>query len=273
MPAFASATTIVIERADPILEITLARPPANAVTAQLAHELHAALVLLRDDPALHVGIISGGTGRIFCAGWDLKEAAQATDPTHANQGIMDIPGGFAGITEFWNLGKPLIAAVNGFAIGGGFEIALACDIIIAAEQVAFALPEMQRGFIPDAGAVQRLPRRVPYNVAMEMMLTGRRMSAQEAAQWGLVHAVVSSEDLLARAREVALAITGGAPLAVQALLEVMPTLDRLPLPEAFAKLRHPAGTLPAYQRMLVSEDFLEGPRAFAEKRPPVWQGR
>ena len=269
----ATPTTIVIERAPPILEITLARPPANAVTAQLARELHAALVLLRDDPALRVGIISGGTGRIFCAGWDLKDAALATDPTEANQAIMDLPGGFAGITEFWNLGKPLIAAVNGFAIGGGFEIALACDIILAAEQAAFALPEMQRGFVPDAGAVQRLPRRVPYNVAMEMMLTGRRMSAQEAAQWGLVHAVMPSADLPARAREMALTIADGAPLAVQALLEVMPAVDRLPLPEAFANLRHPAGSLPAYERMLVSEDFLEGPRAFAEKRLPVWRGR
>jgi crotonobetainyl-CoA hydratase len=269
----AAPTTIVIERAPPILEITLARPPANAVTAQLARELHAALVLLRDDPALRVGIISGGTGRIFCAGWDLKDAALATDPTEANQAIMDLPGGFAGITEFWNLGKPLIAAVNGFAIGGGFEIALACDIILAAEQAAFALPEMQRGFVPDAGAVQRLPRRVPYNVAMEMMLTGRRMSAQEAAQWGLVHAVMPSADLPARAREMALTIADGAPLAVQALLEVMPAVDRLPLPEAFANLRHPAGSLPAYERMLVSEDFLEGPRAFAEKRLPVWRGR
>lgn len=265
--------TVRIERIEPILEITLDRPPANAVTAQLGKDLHAALTLLRDDAALRVGILTGGPGRIFCAGWDLKDAAKELDPVAANSAIMGTPGGFAGVTEMWDLGKPLIAAVNGAAIGGGFEIALAADIIVAAEQAFFALPEMERGFVPDGGAVQRLPRRIPYNVAMEMMLTGRRMSAGEAARFGLVHAVVSSAELMFRARELAQKIAGGAPLAVRALLEVVPALDRLPLRAAFEKTKPGTSELPNYERMLTSQDFLEGPRAFAEKRRPNWLGR
>lgn len=265
--------TVRVERRGPIIEMTLTRPPANAVTAQVSRELHAAFCTLRDDAELRVGILSGGDGRIFCAGWDLKEVAQQTDPMAANDSILDMPGGFAGVTEFWDLGKPVIAAVNGSAVGGGLEIALACDIILAVDQAFFALPEMARGFIPDAGAVQRLPRRIPYNVAMEMMLTGRRMSAAEAAHWGLVHAVLQPQNLIPRAREMALCIADGAPLAVRALLEIVPAVDRMALADAFARLRQRDGAFPAYEAMLASEDFLEGPRAFAEKRRPVWRGK
>lgn len=262
-----------LERRDATLEITLDRPPANAINPEVGEELHAAYCLLRDDPQLRVGIITGAGDRIFCAGWDLKEVAQATDPGAVNDEVMLKPGGFAGVTEFWNLHKPVIAAVNGAAIGGGFEIALAADLIVAADHAHFALPEMMRGLVPDAGAVQRLPRRIPYNIAVELLLTGRRMDAAEAAKWGLLSAMVPMADLMSRAREMARAIAEGAPLAVGALLEILPVIDKLPLREAFDRMKRGRSGLPIYESMMLSEDFLEGPRAFAEKRKPAWKGR
>ena len=262
-----------VERHGSTLEITLSRPPANTITPDVGTELHAAYCRLRDDPELRVGILRGAGERIFCAGWDLKEVAQGDDPASVNDAVMEKPGGFAGITEFWDLYKPVIAAVNGAAVGGGFEIALAADIIIAVDHAHFALPEMARGFVPDAGAVQRLPRRLPYNVAVEMLLTGRRMSAEEAHRWGLVHAIVPPERLMTTARNLAGQIAEGAPLAIAALLEVLPVIDTLPVKESFNRMKRGRSRLPIYEAMLVSEDFLEGPRAFAEKRKPVWQGR
>jgi len=261
------------ERRGPVLEVTLHRPPANAITPAVGAELNAVFCAFRDDPALRVAILTGSGHRIFSAGWDLKEVAQATDPSSVNDEVMEAPGGFAGMTELWDLNKPIVAAINGFAIGGGFEIALACDLLVAVEAAEFALPEMQRGFVPDAGAIQRLPRRIPYNVAIELMLTGRRMSAREAAQWGLVNAVVEPAELLPYARRLAESIAEGAPLAVEALLEVVAAIDRLPEKEAFARTKRGRTGLPTYERMLLSDDFLEGPRAFAENRKPVWKGR
>ena len=262
-----------VERRGATLEVTIDRPPANAITPEVSDDLHEAYCLLRDDPALRVGIVTGAGTRIFCAGWDLKEVARATDPAVVNDAVMTKPGGFAGVTEFWDLRKPVIAAVNGAAVGGGFAIALAADLIIAAEHAHFALPEMIRGFVPDAGALQRLPRRIPYNIAVELLLTGRRMGADEAARWGLVSKVVPGEKLMSTANELAEKIAEGAPLAVTALLEVLPAIDRLPLVESFDKMKRGRSGLPAYERMMVSEDFLEGPRAYAEKRKPVWKGR
>jgi len=262
-----------VDRRGSTLQVTIDRPPANAITPEVGEELHEAYSMLRDDAGLRVGIVTGAGGRIFCAGWDLKEVALATDPAVINDAVMNKPGGFAGVTEFWDLQKPVIAAVNGAAVGGGFEIALAADLIIAAEHAHFSLPEMARGLVPDAGALQRLPRRIPYNVAMELLLTGRRMSATEAAHWGLVNAVVPAAQLLDEAYRLAASIAEGAPLAVRALLETLPAIDRLPLVESFAKMKRGHSGLPAYERMMISEDFLEGPRAFAQKRKPMWKGR
>lgn len=261
------------ERAGHVLEITLSRPPANAINAEVGRQLHKAFRQLQDDPELRVGILTGGSGRIFSAGWDLKEVAKETDAGEANDAVMNEPGGFGGITEFWERTKPVVGALNGVAVGGGFEIALALDVLVAVDDAEFWLPEMQRGFVPDAGAIQRLPRKIPYNIAMEMMLTGRRMSAKEAVHWGLLHAVVPRADLMPRVRDLAQTIAEGAPLALQALLEVCPAIDRLPLTEAFSRTKRGASGLPIYERMITSEDFLEGPRAFAEKRKPVWKGR
>jgi crotonobetainyl-CoA hydratase len=267
------ATLVKVERNGPVLEITLDRPPVNAIDISVGNELHAALCELRDDPDLRAGIITGSGQRIFSAGWDLKALVTAGDALAANDAAVNMPGGFAGITEFWDMNKPVIAAVNGLAIGGGFEIALAADVILAADHAEFALPEMQRGFLADAGAVQRLPRRVPYNVAVELMLTGRRMGAAEAVHWGLAHRAVPAAHLMPVAREIAHTIADGAPLAARALLDVLPVIDRLGEREAFARLKPGKSGVDSYERMLVSEDFEEGPRAFVEKRKPVWKGR
>jgi crotonobetainyl-CoA hydratase len=267
------AEIVRTERRGPVLEVILDRPPVNAINAELSRAINRAFVTLRDDPGLRVGILTSAGDRVFSAGWDLKEVALATSGVDVNDAAMAQPGGFGGITEFWDLCKPVIAAVNGIAVGGGFELVLACDIVVMAENAWFQLPEMLRGLVPDAGAIQRLPRLLPYNVAMEMMLTGRRMAAQEAARWGLVHVALPQAAVMGKARELALSIAEGAPLAVEALLEVVPAIAALPEQAAFARTKRGQSGLERYERMMHSEDFLEGPRAFAEKRKPVWKGR
>ena len=231
------------------------------------HELAVAFMTLRDDPELRVGILTGAGERFFSAGWDLKAAAEG-EPADADHG----PGGFAGLTELFDLDKPVVAAVNGLAVGGGFELALACDLIVAAEdRVELFLPEVTIGLIPDAGGVFRLPRRLPRAIANELLLTGRRMTATEAARWGLVNETVPAADLLPRARALAERIAAAAPLAVAAVKEVLRATEHLGIEEAYATLR--SGRLTAYERMLASHDIEEGPRAFAEGRAPRWQGR
>ncbi len=263
---------VLVKETGHILEITINRPPANAINAAVSDAIYKALSRLQDDDHLRVGIITGAGDRIFSAGWDLKEIASMESNEEAVASALDCPGGFAGITEFWGLKKPVIAAVNGMAVGGGFEICLASDIIVAAEHAEFFLPEMQRGFLPDVGAIQILPRKVPYNVAMELLYTGRRMSAAEAKGWGLVSRVCSRADLNQTARDMATAIAAGAPLALQALKEVVPAIHSLPIQQAFAETKPGNRRLPIYQKMLMSEDFMEGARAFAEKRAPLWKG-
>ncbi len=248
-----------------IWTITLDRPKANAIDVPTSRALYAALRRLQDDPALRVGIVTG-TGRFFSAGWDLNAAAhgEAIDADHG-------PGGFAGLTEFFDLDKPVIAAVNGLAMGGGFELALAADCIVAADTAEFALPEVKLGLIADSGGVLRLPRRLPRAIATEMLLTGRRMGADEAARWGLVNQVVPAETLLTAARALAQQMAQCAPLSLAAVKQVLRATESQTVPEAFGTLR--TGELPAYRAMLVSEDAQEGPRAFSEKRAPVWTGR
>jgi crotonobetainyl-CoA hydratase len=251
---------------DGVLVVVIDRPKANAIDVATSRALHDAFDRLRRDPSLRVGIVTGAGDRFFSAGWDLKAAAagEAVDADHG-------PGGFAGLTECFTLDKPVIAAVNGLALGGGFELALAADLVVAADHAEFALPEVTLGLVADSGGVLRLPRRLPRAIAAELLLTGRRMDAAEALGWGLVNRVVPASGLLATAIGLAHRIARAAPLAVAAVKELTRATEALSVPDAFALQR--TGDLPRYRAMLDSADAREGPVAFAEKRPPRWTGR
>jgi crotonobetainyl-CoA hydratase len=254
------------EASDGILTITLDRPKANAVNASTSLALYDAFTRLERDPELRVGIVTGAGGRFFCAGWDLKAAA-AGEEVDADHG----PGGFAGLTELHHRSKPVIAAVNGLALGGGFELVLAADLVVAVEHAEFGLPETGLGIIPDAGGVLRLPRRLPKALAMELLLTGRRLTAREALDRGLVNQVHPGDQLLSAAHALATRIVRSAPLAVAAVLEVIAATEAGSVEDGYRLMR--SGQLTAYRMMLRSEDAAEGPQAFAERRPPEWKGR
>ncbi len=256
---------VLVETAGDVLLVTLDRPKANAVDVATSHELHAAFERLERDPALRVGLLTGAGDRFFSAGWDLKAAAagEAVDADHG-------PGGFAGLTELFSRRKPVVAAVNGLALGGGFELALAADLLVASENAAFALPEVSLGLVADSGGLLRLPRRLPTAVAKELLLTGRRMSAAEALHWGLVNQVVPPGQLPEAALSLARRVARNAPLALAAVLEVVAATEGMGVEEGFGRMR--ADGMPAYRAVLGSEDAVEGPRAFAEGRPPVWRG-
>jgi crotonobetainyl-CoA hydratase len=260
------ADPVRTEVVDGVLVVTLDRPTANAVDVATSLALYDAFARLEDDPDLRVGIVTGAGERFFSAGWDLKAAAagEAVDADHG-------PGGFAGLTELFVRSKPVIAAVNGLALGGGLELALAADLMVVADHAELALPEVRVGVVADSGGLLRLPRRLPGAVARELLLTGRRMTAEEAARWGLANRVVPMAGLIDAALDLAGQIKAGAPLAVAAIQEVLSATAGLDVRDAFAHMR--SGDLAAYARMLGSEDAVEGPRAFAEKRPPQWRGR
>jgi len=261
---------IRVERRGHVLEITLDRPKVNAIDIVTSRLLGAAFVTLRDDAELRVGIVTGAGDRIFSAGWDLKAAASNEEVGkwwHLDYG----PGRFAGLTELWDLDKPVIAAINGHALGGGLELAIACDLLIAAEHAEFAMPELPLGILPDSGGIQRIPRRLPYNIAAELLLLGRRMSAQEAKHYGMLNAVVPKDRLMETARDWADKIAGGAPLTIQALKEALKAIEGKSIREGFDVIR--SGNLPTYERALLSDDAKEGVRAFSERRPAVFKGR
>ena len=261
-----------LERRGAVLEITLDRPKVNAIDYELSRKINDAVVKLRDDPELRVGLLTAAGDRVFSAGWDLKAVNRGEQQLDEWwEADSDLSGGFAGLTEMWDLNKPVIAAVNGLAIGGGFELVMACDLIVAAEHVEFALPEMPLGIVPDAGAIQRLPRRIPYNVALEMLLLGRRMTAAEAAQHGLVNLVVPGSELLQRARAWADQLAEAAPLALQSVKEVLRAIEGDTVERAFQTMR--TGEVPIYRKMLKSNDAEEGIRAFVEKRKPKFLGK
>ena len=258
-------TPLKVTRNGQILEVTLDRPKANAIDNATSRAMGELFSEFRDDPDLRVAILTGAGDRFFSAGWDLNAAAEG-DTLEGGYGV----GGFGGITELHDLHKPIVAAVNGMAVGGGFELALACDLIVAADHAEFFLPEIFVGLIADAAAL-RLPKRLPYHLAQEMLLTGRRMGAEEAHRWGLVNAVVPRAEVMGKAREFAATILQAAPLSIAAIKEITRATISLAIPEGYDLLR--SGKLENYTQMLRCEDAQEGPRAFAEKRDPVWKGR
>lgn len=258
-------SAVTTRREDQVLIVTLDRPKANAIDVATSMELYAAFRELDEDPALRVGIVTG-TGRFFSAGWDLNAAneGEAVDAVHS-------PGGFAGLTEYFSLSKPVIAAVNGLAVGGGFELALAANLIVASEAAQFWLPEAQLGILPDSGGLLRLPKCLPERLATEMIFTGRRLSAAEALHFGLASRVAAPEALIETALDLARAVAANAPLAIQAARDVMCATRNLDVEAGYAAMR--SGAIPSYQRAIHSEDAEEGPRAFAEGRAPVWRGK
>jgi crotonobetainyl-CoA hydratase len=246
-----------------ILEVTIDRPKANALDRAASCRLNDVFTSFRDDPALRIAIVTGAGERFFSAGWDLKAAA-AGEKSDEDWGV----GGFGGLNYPRNLDKPLISAVNGIACGGGFEVVLGTDIIVMEEHARFALPEINVAVLADAGTI-KLRRRIPYHVAVEFLMTGRWMDAAEAKHWGLANHVVPKGTALAKAREIARQLAAGPPLLFPAIKQLLRHTEMVPEHEAFAL--HDA--LHAVQQVIRSEDLKEGAQAFAEKRPPRWQGR
>jgi enoyl-CoA hydratase/carnithine racemase len=254
------------EKRERFAYITINRPEVmNALHPPANEELNAIWDDFAADPDAWVAILTGAGERAFSAGNDLKYTAQHAGQTTAQR--SPLKGGFGGITSRFDLFKPTIAAVNGWAMGGGCEMALACDIIIAAENARFGLPEPRVGLFAGAGGVHRLPRQIPLKIAMGMMLTGKAIDAQEAARWGLVNEVVPLDQLLPTAERWAAEILQCAPLSVRGSKEAAMTGLDLPLETA---MRRSYDNLQAHN---ASADRLEGPRAFAEKRSPAWTGR
>lgn len=255
---------IKVDREGPVTVFTLNRPEVmNALHSPAHFELHEAFDAFAADPEQWVGIVTGAGDRAFSAGNDLKHQATGGD-------MKSPPSGFAGLTSRFDLTKPLIAAVNGVAMGGGFEIALACDVIVASENAVFSLPEPRVGLAALAGGLHRLPRAIGVKRAMAMILTARRVSAHEGKELGFVAEVTAPQDLMRTAREWARTMCELSPMSIRASKEaVYRGLDE---PTLEAAIRG-QNKYPAVGALFTSEDFKEGPLAFAQKRAPAWKGR
>jgi len=256
---------IKIRREGGILEVTLDRPKANAIDLATSRIMGETFRGFRDDPDLRVAILRAEGDKFFCPGWDLKAAA-AGDAVDGDYGV----GGFGGIQELPHLNKPIIAAVNGICCGGGLELAISCDLILASETATFALPEIRSGTIADAASL-KLPKRIPYHLAMDLLLTGRWFSAEEAHRWGLVKEVCKPGDLLAKAWELARLLESGPPLVFAAIKEVVREAEDMKFQDALNRMNK--RQFRTVDVLYGSEDNQEGFRAFAEKRDPVWKGR
>ncbi len=256
---------IKTHRDGPILLVTLDRPKANAIDLATSKIMGDVFADFRDDPDLRVAIITGGGDKFFCPGWDLKAAADG-DAVDGDYGV----GGFGGLQELPGLNKPVIAAVNGIACGGGLELALSADIILAADHASFALPEIRSGTVADAASV-KLPKRIPHHIAMELLFTGRWFDVEEAHRWGLVNEIVPQAQLMDRTWEMARLLASGPPLVYAAIKEIVRHAEDHSFQDTMDMIT--GRKFETVDRLYSSEDQLEGAKAFAEKRDPVWKGR
>ncbi|MCE2522345.1 MAG: crotonobetainyl-CoA hydratase [Rhodobacteraceae bacterium] len=248
-----------------ILEVTLDRPKANAIDLKTSRLLGETFMSFRDDPDLRVAILRAEGEKFFSAGWDLKAAAGG-DAVDGDYGI----GGFGGLQELGSMNKPVVCAVNGICCGGGLELALSCDLLVASETATFALPEIRSGTVADAASI-KLPKRIPYHVALDLLLTGRWFDAREALQWGLLKEIVAPAELREKAWKLAELLASGPPLVQAAIKEIVREAEAMRFQDALNRITK--RQFATVDRLYSSEDQIEGARAFAEKRNPVWTGR
>ena len=248
-----------------VLEVTLDRPKANAIDLATSRIMGQTFRAFRDDDTLRVAILRAAGEKFFCPGWDLKAAAGG-EAVDGDYGV----GGFGGLQELPNLNKPVIAAVNGICCGGGLELALSCDLILCSDTATFALPEIRSGTVADAASI-KLPKRIPYHVAMDLLLTGRWFDADEARRWGIVREICTPDTLLTKAWDLARLLESGPPLVYAAIKEVVREAENMRFQDALNRVTK--RLLPTVDRLYASADQLEGARAFAEKRAPVWRGK
>ena len=246
-----------------VLEVTLDRPKANAIDLATSRMMGEIFRDFRDDPEVRVAILTAAGEKFFCPGWDLKAAA-AGDAVDGDYGV----GGFGGLQELRGLNKPVIAAVNGICCGGGLELAISADLILAAEHASFALPEIRSGTVADAASV-KLPKRIPYHIAMEMLLTW--LDAEEMRRWGLINEILPADRLMDRAWALARQLEGGPPLVFAAIKEIVREAEAMSFQQAMNMITK--RQFRTVDILYDSEDNKEGARAFAEKRDPVWKGR
>ena len=252
-----SDSPIKTERRGHVFEVTLDRPKANAIDLATSRIMGDVFRDFRDDPELRVAILTGGGEKFFCPGWDLKAAAEG-DAVDGDYGV----GGFGGLQELRGMNKPVIAAVNGIACGGGLELALSADIILSADHATFALPEIRSGTVADAASV-KLPKRIPYHIAMELLLTGRWFDAEEAKGWGIINHIYPAADLMAEARKLAELLASGPPLVYAAIKEIVREAEDMKFQDAMNKITK--SQFETVEKLYTSEDQLEGARAFRRK--------